>query len=697
MPPRLRPALRVSFPRRTGVAALVLLLALAAAVMATAMSTMSSHAAGPGTTGRVSVDSAGAQENSSSYQSDISADGRYVAFMSFASNLVAGDTNGFYDIFVHDRVTGTTERVSVDSAGAQGNGQSLNPSISADGRYVAFHSDAINLVPGDTNPAGDIFVHDRVTGATERVSVDSAAAQGNGGSYAPSISADGRYVAFNSLASNLVPGDTNGAPDVFVHDRATGKTKRVSVGSAGAQGNDWSYAPSISGDGRYVAFDSSASNLVPGDTNGSDDVFVHDRLTGTTERVSVDSAGVEGHSYSDSPSISADGRYVAFNSDAITLVLGDTNGVLDVFVHDRVTGATERVSVDSAGAQGNGGSYAPSISAHGRYVAFLSTASNLVSGDTNNNDDVFVHDRSTVTPTPTATPTATAKRGPTPRKAVVFVQGINSSLDKHGHETAFDGIKKILKQQYGYKDADFLEYSYRGGTVDKRGNWVPKAYSCADTQQDIFNKSAPALHQLVRDYAAAHPKIEFTIVSHSLGGVIALQELGQQMLKGADTEISSVMMLDSPLNGASHDILAAIAQGVSQYFPGCPRLDGVAIQEVSAMGNETYLPALNASIVDSVQKSWGTRVITLGNYEDCLWDPGQCGFPISGSASTQIVNTAEIPDLLHLGGNCTLTCLFPSHTAILNQPSMLACFVDAQLPAPQKDYLGILGCFHNMR
>jgi len=287
------------------------------------------------TTDRVSVDSSGVQENDSSWGASISADGRFVAFESDASNLVPGDTNGCEDIFVHDRQTGATERVSVDSSGVQGYELSESASISADGSYVAFESDASNLVPGDTNGREDIFVHDRQTGATERVSIASSGAQGNSGSYDPSISADGRLVAFYSYASYLVPGDTNGCHDVFVHDRQTGATERVSVDSSGVQGNGSSYSPSISADGRFVAFISGASNLVPWDTNGLDDIFVHDRQTGATERVSVDSIGVQGNDYSWAQAISADGRYVAFESGATNLVPGDTNGTIDIFVRDR--------------------------------------------------------------------------------------------------------------------------------------------------------------------------------------------------------------------------------------------------------------------------------------------------------------------------------------------------------------------------
>ena len=235
-----------------------------------------------GTTTRVSVASDGAQGNQDSFRALLSADGRYVAFASDASNLVAGDTTYKEDVFLHDRETGETTRVSVASDGAQGDsGSGDEVALSADGRYVAFFSWATNLVPGDTNGDGDIFVHDRETGETTRVSVASDGAQANDISFLddcyPALSADGRYVAFLSLATNLVPGDTNGDDDIFVHDRETGETTRVSVASDGAQGNQDSFWPALSADGRYVAFGSFATNLVPGDTNNKADVFVHDR------------------------------------------------------------------------------------------------------------------------------------------------------------------------------------------------------------------------------------------------------------------------------------------------------------------------------------------------------------------------------------------------------------------------------------
>src|SRR5256712_380330 len=228
--------------------------------------------------------------------------------------------------------TPSTKRVSVDSHGAQGNGGSFDPAISADGRFVAFDSVASNLVAGDTNAAFDVFVRDRKTGKTRRVSVDSHGAQGNGDSFDPAISADGRFVAFDSVASNLVAGDTNAASDVFVRDRKTGKTRRVSVASHGTQGNGASFGPSISADGRFVAFTSAASNLVAGDSNEAYDVFVRVRKTAKPSPASLDSHGAQGNGESFNPAISADGRFVAFRSSASNLVAGDTNGAADVFV-----------------------------------------------------------------------------------------------------------------------------------------------------------------------------------------------------------------------------------------------------------------------------------------------------------------------------------------------------------------------------
>ena len=384
---------------------------LAALIIAGALA-IPAAAAGPPTTTRVSVSTAGDQADRDTYTAGVSANGRYVLLNSQATNLVPGDTNDRWDVFVRDRSSGVTPRVSVSTGGEQAKptddpwGGSTAGAISANGRYVVFQSDAPNLVPGDTNRAEDVFLHDLASGVTTRVSVNSASREANGSSWMPTISADGRYVAFASDATNLVRHDTNRFGDIFVRDLATAKTTRVNLTSQGRQARCnisgcQSGEPALSAHGRYVAFDSSATNLVQHDTNRLNDVFVRDRRAGRTTRVSVDSHGHQGggdHTMngSNAPVISANGRYVAFHSADSNLVSGDTNRVFDIFVRDRRTGHTTRVSVSTRGAQANQESLgAPSISADGRYVAFTSLASNLVAGDTNDITDVFVHNLAT--------------------------------------------------------------------------------------------------------------------------------------------------------------------------------------------------------------------------------------------------------------------------------------------------------------
>ncbi len=399
------------------------------------------------TTTRVSVSSAGTQANGPSWGPAISADGRFVAFTSAATNLVAGRATGPYNgIFVHDLVTGSTVEASVAFAGGEPNGHSSSAALSADGRFVAFYSDASNLVPGDTNQVTDVFVRDLRTGQTSRVSVAADGTEGNGaavGDRAAAISADGRFVAFVSNASNLVPQDTNGVRDVFVHDRVTGQTIRASINSDGTQNPAPADGPAISADGRqvaftwspyfssvfvhdlqtgstanaslpsctcsgtgssaetilspdgrFVAYSSSYAFLIPGDTNQAVDVVVDDLRTNTKRRANVTSAGAQssGDSVFWRPTLSTAGRYVAFQSFASDLVAGDTNNANDIFLHDFETGITSRVSVAADGSQAAGNSGDPAISSDGRFVAFASDAGNLVPGDTNAVEDIFVRD-----------------------------------------------------------------------------------------------------------------------------------------------------------------------------------------------------------------------------------------------------------------------------------------------------------------
>lgn len=349
---------------------------------------------------RISESAGGEQGDGISSASSVSGNSGYVAFYSDATNLVPNDRNNEPDVFVRDLDTGVIERVSVSSAGSEARGATFDPSkskpsLSADGLLLAFNSTAWNLVQGDTNQASDIFVHDRITGVTELVSVNSNGVQGNAGSFFPSISADGRFISFHSGASNLVPDDTNLVTDVLVHDRITGLTTRVSGASTGEVGDAPSLLASISSDGSLIAFESLATNLVLDDTNGLSDVFVHDRITGRTRRISIDSAGEQFLAHSFYASISGDGRAVAFYVSAVVDALaGDF--ARGVFVHDLTTGETSRISRSMVtGGPENAESAYPTISGDGRYVTFQSYASDLVEGDANQVADVFMVDRST--------------------------------------------------------------------------------------------------------------------------------------------------------------------------------------------------------------------------------------------------------------------------------------------------------------
>jgi N-acetylglucosamine-6-sulfatase len=409
---------------------------------------------------RASISGSDGQGNAISSDPALSADGRYVAFASAASNVVAGDTNGVTDVFVRDVVTKAVERVSVPEAGGESNGQSALPAISGDGRYVAFHSSATNLVAADSNGTSDVFVRDRQSGSMERASVASDGAQGTGTYERASISADGRYVAFTaggggaldpsmsqhadggayvrdrqgattshvaravddpppgqeppngpsgdaavsqdgryvafwSRATNLVSAASCSVACVHVYDVTTGANTWVGQPSAGGLPDDAQRLPSVTTvlGAPVVAYESAATNLVPGDTNGGTDVFV--RASGMTTRVSVASAGTQANASSGLRSggghtISGDGRFVTFDSSASNLVAADTNSRSDVFVHDRALSRTIRVSQALLHGESNGNSRSSWLSDDGRYVAFQSNGTNLVASDTNGVDDVFL-------------------------------------------------------------------------------------------------------------------------------------------------------------------------------------------------------------------------------------------------------------------------------------------------------------------
>ena len=398
-------------------------------------------------TERISVNSAEVQGNSLSYDPSVSADGRFVSFTSQATNMISVDTNGGGEIFLRDTVAGTTERVSISNNEAQANADSSQSSVSSDGRYVAFTSNATNLIDGQVMTAGQVYVRDRVAGTTEIVSVSSAEVPGDSTSGEPAISGNGRYVVFSSMANNLTVDGTFEYTLIFLRDRVLGTTELISKSTGGVPGNGFALAPVINSTGTHVAYYSAATNLVdPATTVGLYHVYLRDRSAGATELVDLDSlnAPANGNStqptISDNgryvaftstadgnapfmdttaqvylrdrlldvtelvslnaaggeeasePSISGDGRYVAYSADSFAQVEGDLNDKRDIFVRDRL-GVVTRVSVNAAASvQGNDNSRVPSMSLDGNHVAYESDATNLVTGDTNLVTDVFMRD-----------------------------------------------------------------------------------------------------------------------------------------------------------------------------------------------------------------------------------------------------------------------------------------------------------------
>ncbi len=344
----------------------------------------------------VSTASNGSPGNGDSQLPTVSAGGRFVLFESLATNLVGADRNGFIDVFRKDLLTGETLLVSVAGDGTQGNGDSGAGAMSANGQLVALYTQATNWVSGDTNGCWDVYVKNLLSGELTLVSAAVGGGTGNGLSEAPIISGSGRHVAFYSYADNLVAGDRNGVADVYVRNLQTDELHLVSSSADGMAGNGDSYSSSISENGRYVAFYSIAGNLTVGSDNNHWDAFVKDLSTGHITLASAGLNGAPANGGSFDPKLSADGRYVVFASDASNLVAGDNNGMTDVFVRDLQTGTIGLVSVGLDGAPGNGGShntstYGTSISASGNSIVFSSSATNLVAGDPNGAEsDVFL-------------------------------------------------------------------------------------------------------------------------------------------------------------------------------------------------------------------------------------------------------------------------------------------------------------------
>jgi hypothetical protein len=404
--------------------------------------------------------------NAGSQRPVISSTGRYVAFDSFASDLTSTpDNNTFADVFERDTQTGTTTLVSINQAGtASGDEPSSAPVMSPDGRYIAFQSRASDLTSNpDPNWTWNVFLRDMTAGTTTLVSVNTAGATGNNWSGNYHITPDGRYVVFQSDATDLVSNATNGLMEIYVRDLVKGTTTLVSVNSAGTgAGNGASQNANITPDGRYVVFESSASNLVPNDTSTATNVFVRDLVNGTTTLVSMNQAGTgPGNAAAQDPSITSDGRYVAFDSSASDLVSNDTNAAADVFVRDLVAGTTTLVSVNTAGtASGNGASQYPIISPDGRHVVFASTATNLVSGIVNGTyENMFLRD---------------------------LVSGSTILLDPHASKSG-----DLLDQEYSLSaDSQHVAFSASGDDLTAGDyNYSPDVYIWSN--QPVANAGGP--------------------------------------------------------------------------------------------------------------------------------------------------------------------------------------------------------------
>src|SRR6056297_140135 len=344
---------------------------------------------------RVSVSSTGEAGNNISQSAALSSDGRFVAFTSVAFNLVAQDNNGRRDIFVHDRQTDQTERISITAAGVQSNADAFGARISGDGNSVSFHSEASNLVAGggDTNGVSDVFLKNRSTGALERISLGVGGVEGNSFSSNLGLSADAQWATLRSGADNLVAGDNNDFDDIFLVELATGSVERINVATDGTEANNFSFGGIVANDAQEILFSSLATTMVAGDTNNRIDVFVRDRSVPETRRVVFAPGGGQLNDQARLSDATPDGRFVLFVSNAIVFDPSDTNGGFDLFVLDRDSGMVEAVSVATSGSFGNFATSAGRISATGRYVVFSSDASNLVTGDTNGRTDIFLRDR----------------------------------------------------------------------------------------------------------------------------------------------------------------------------------------------------------------------------------------------------------------------------------------------------------------
>lgn len=360
------------------------LIVIAGVLLAGTIVSLPSHATVPGINAGIDTSTSGGNPDGKSYYSqvDISQDGRYIVFNSQASNLVLNSTPfpGTNRLFVRDRLTNSTELVSQSTSGAASYGE--NGRISEDGRYIVFSSFASDLVSGDTNGKGDIFIRDRKLGTTTRVSSTLTGTQTTFGNAAPDVSADGQYVVWTARPDIY--------SEIYLKNMSTGTVTQLSQNSSGAPANSDSNDPRISCEGRIVVFKSNANNLTTGDTSNPSKTYWRTYIIDMLKPLNPQYIRGGNFGVDNNPSVSCNGNYIAFSSSSKYLVPGDTNNKEDAFLYDRVNDSVQRVSVDSSGAQTNDSAFLPSSSNDGKYVVFISGATNLISSDTNGKKDVFI-------------------------------------------------------------------------------------------------------------------------------------------------------------------------------------------------------------------------------------------------------------------------------------------------------------------
>ncbi len=342
---------------------------------------------------RITMNTMGGEITAHALLPQVSSNGQFIVFQSDATDLVTGDTNGRNDVFLYDRSSGNMERVSRGVGGVQGDNDSYYGAVSATGRYVAFASRATNLVPMDTNNTRDVFLLDRTLDTVERVSVATGGAQGDGNSHFPTVSADGRYISFRSSSTNLVAGDTNGVDDIFLRDRQMATTIRITE-VTGSDANGAAQNPDMD-DGTYVAYETLATNVVMTDTNTAHDVYLYEISTGITTLLNESAPQTTANGMGMHVRLSPDGSWAAFSTSASNITGGlDMDSTWDIHTYETGTGTREVASLTHTGAKATQISQFGIPSDGGDRVVFLSTATNLTAApDTNGTRDIFVRDK----------------------------------------------------------------------------------------------------------------------------------------------------------------------------------------------------------------------------------------------------------------------------------------------------------------